>query len=228
MTFKNPYTAVIIAARDKYNAEDTDINRVGIKLDELPKYHVTTPDGLHKTWGPWSLEVWDCKGTAHYGLYHEAMDYEIDFDTINCTADVYDWISHMSAKNARLYGDSCVYFLCKAFEDMCNHSKINLRTTNADFKGTKIAAKYYKSIQQKRNISVRLRHQILERDSFKCRDCGATSTTGATLEVDHTVPVSKGGSNDPSNLRTLCSDCNRGKAARIVNYPDANTDVQTT
>ena len=30
-------------------------------------------------------------------------------------------------------------------------------------------------------------------------------------EVDHIIPVSKGGDNDISNLITSCFDCNRGK-----------------
>lgn len=32
------------------------------------------------------------------------------------------------------------------------------------------------------------------------------------LEIDHVVPRSKGGTDDPSNLVTACLDCNRGKA----------------
>jgi hypothetical protein len=219
MPFKNPYTAVIKAEQAKYDTEYIQ----PIPLSALPETHVKTPDNLNKTWGPWALEVTEYEGKVYYCLYHEAMDYEIDLEHVNSTADIYGWVAHMSAKNTRLYGDCCSYFLCKAFEDICKESKIQLRKTNAEFKGVKIAAKYYKRIQTKRNVSARMRHEIFERDGFKCLDCGNSPANGALLEVDHTIPISKGGSNDPSNLRTLCSDCNRGKAARIVNYPDANT-----
>jgi len=33
-----------------------------------------------------------------------------------------------------------------------------------------------------------------------------------TLEVDHVVPRSRGGTDDPENLVTSCQDCNRGKS----------------
>lgn len=44
---------------------------------------------------------------------------------------------------------------------------------------------------------------ILKRDGYKCVGCGNTRR----LQVHHIIPVSAGGSDDPSNLITLCSDC---------------------
>jgi 5-methylcytosine-specific restriction endonuclease McrA len=44
------------------------------------------------------------------------------------------------------------------------------------------------------------------------------------IEIDHVVPLSKGGSNDLSNLVTACKPCNqakRGKAAHKVKGCDA-------
>ena len=57
-----------------------------------------------------------------------------------------------------------------------------------------------------------LRYQILKRDRV-CQLCGATREQ-ARLEVDHIVPRSKGGTNDPDNLQVLCARCNRGKSNR--------------
>ena len=58
-------------------------------------------------------------------------------------------------------------------------------------------------------ISIRIRFLILQRDRYRCRICKAS---GVKLEVDHVVPLSKGGSNDMDNLQALCVPCNRGKS----------------
>ena len=56
-----------------------------------------------------------------------------------------------------------------------------------------------------------LREYMLEKWHRRCGYCGAQNTR---LEVDHIVPRSKGGSNDPDNLQVLCARCNRGKSNR--------------
>lgn len=45
-----------------------------------------------------------------------------------------------------------------------------------------------------------LRQRVLDRDGRRCTFCGTTKG----LEVHHIVPVAKGGTNDPSNLITVC------------------------
>lgn len=81
------------------------------------------------------------------------------------------------------------------------------------------------------------RFYILQRDNFKCQYCGAKGLD-VELEVDHVVPVSKGGTNDHRNLVTACYKCNRGKrdninlihcgtfvGQRILNYYGINKPV---
>ena len=61
-------------------------------------------------------------------------------------------------------------------------------------------------------IPKKVRFRILRRDGYRCRLCGLTAENGVRLEVDHKVPVAKGGSNLESNLWTLCQPCNSGKS----------------
>jgi len=59
-------------------------------------------------------------------------------------------------------------------------------------------------------ISKKIRFEIFKRDNFKCQYCGG-SPPKVILEVDHIIPVVKGGKNVKHNLLTACFDCNRGK-----------------
>ena len=68
---------------------------------------------------------------------------------------------------------------------------------------------------KRKTMSQRLRFEILKRDGFRCRYCGVTPQA-RVLRVDHVVPVSKGGTNDPLNLVTACDPCNSGKTNRSL------------
>ena len=60
-----------------------------------------------------------------------------------------------------------------------------------------------------------IRYNVLRRDNFTCQKCGATVQDGVKLEVDHIIPVSKGGKTNMNNLQTLCNRCNKGKCDKI-------------
>lgn len=66
-------------------------------------------------------------------------------------------------------------------------------------------------------VSKRLRYEIFKRDQHKCRYCG-NGPPDVVLTIDHVVPVSLGGSDDPTNLVTACRGCNGGKTS---SNPDA-------
>ena len=65
--------------------------------------------------------------------------------------------------------------------------------------------------KERSKMTPKLRYEVLKRDGFRCVMCGASASDGALLEVDHIVPVSKGGETIEENLQTLCRECNRGK-----------------
>jgi 5-methylcytosine-specific restriction endonuclease McrA len=63
------------------------------------------------------------------------------------------------------------------------------------------------------------------RDGWRCARClrkVRTYPPGQSgpdaFHCDHIVPWSQGGSDDPSNLQTLCRDCNLRKGNRIRSY----------
>jgi len=64
---------------------------------------------------------------------------------------------------------------------------------------------------KRRAISKKIRLLILERDGYRCCLCGRTAKE-TKLEVDHKIPLAKGGTDSLNNLWTLCIDCNRGKS----------------
>lgn len=72
---------------------------------------------------------------------------------------------------------------------------------------------------RRKGLSPRLRYEILRRDNHTCRYCGGQAPD-VKLTVDHVVPTTLGGSDDPTNLVAACKDCNAGKASVS---PDAAT-----
>ena len=55
-----------------------------------------------------------------------------------------------------------------------------------------------------------LKEQLMRRQRNKCAYCGHRFTDHY-FEIDHMVPATYGGSNDPSNLQVLCRPCNGRK-----------------
>lgn len=63
------------------------------------------------------------------------------------------------------------------------------------------------------NEWAQIRLYVFQLDNFTCQYCGAA---GVPLECDHVIPVSRGGSNEKSNLKTACRSCNREKSDRTL------------
>ena len=55
-------------------------------------------------------------------------------------------------------------------------------------------------------------------ESPLCTHCEAKGLVKLGEELDHIVPVSKGGSNDPSNLQMLCKECHAQKTIADLGY----------
>lgn len=61
-------------------------------------------------------------------------------------------------------------------------------------------------------VTNKMRFAIYERDHYRCRKCGRKTND---LEVDHIIPIAKGGKSTFDNLQTLCHRCNYRKGSNI-------------
>lgn len=72
--------------------------------------------------------------------------------------------------------------------------------------------------EQRALMTKKLRESIKKRDNFTCCNCGNSIYVepNLLLEIDHIIPVSKGGWTVEDNLQTLCWKCNRAKSDKII------------
>ncbi len=79
-----------------------------------------------------------------------------------------------------------------------------------------------------RSISKETRAYVLDRNGFTCQMCGAVAgephpydaTRKTRLHLGHVIDKSMGGTDDPSNLRAICSVCNEGASNATLTRPD--------
>ena len=78
-----------------------------------------------------------------------------------------------------------------------------------------------------RAISKETRAFVLDRNGFTCQMCGAVAgelhpydpPRKTRLHIGHIIDKSQGGTDDPSNLRALCSVCNEGASNLTLERP---------
>ena len=79
-----------------------------------------------------------------------------------------------------------------------------------------------------RQISKETRAFVLDRNGFTCQMCGAVAgeehpydaTRKTRLHLGHIIDKSMGGSDEPANLRAICSVCNEGASNATLTRPD--------
>lgn len=67
----------------------------------------------------------------------------------------------------------------------------------------------------KRNVSSLTKKMVASNQQWKCGSC--KQTLDYTYEIDHHVPLFKGGSNEINNLIALCRNCH-GKKTLLENF----------
>ena len=80
-----------------------------------------------------------------------------------------------------------------------------------------------------RGISKETRAFVLDRNGFTCQMCGAAAgepnpydaNRKTRLHIGHIIDKSMGGTDEPGNLRAICSVCNEGASNLTLDRPQA-------
>jgi len=62
--------------------------------------------------------------------------------------------------------------------------------------------------------STRFQLRLLLQQGFRCALCGELMLEG--FEMDHIIPLARGGTNDRENFQLACQGCNAEKCAKIM------------
>jgi len=189
--------------------------------DKYGKYHSAT---LCRKYGSWNnvLKFAGMKLNLNRKMSNEEMFEEIErvwtiLGRQPTTTDIKNGISKYSLNSyARRFGgwrkalEAFVDFINSDAEILAEDKCVEPNTPKDVCNDSKENAMHKTS----RDINLRLRFKVLQRDNFKCCACGASPAKDASVElhVDHIMPWAKGGETVFENLQTLCSKCNLGKS----------------
>jgi hypothetical protein len=116
-------------------------------------------------------------------------------------------------KDASFYGETRSFMAEPAHYSECaEFSEYQFR----EVKAKKTAAD---KGRKRSHISKAMRFEIFQRDNFRCYYCGRHKSElppRVHLDLDHKKPHVDGGEDSFENLVAACSDCNNGKANKVI------------
>lgn len=147
---------------------------------------------------------------------------EIQIVTVD---DIEDAMTELiGANKVQFYTSSAKKEIYGCLPNWSEHQRVrNSKKKNPEPENTEINDYYLK-----RHIPYELKKKIVERDKFKCKECGRfICSTPISSErfikmgtglyhIDHIVPVTQGGRATEENLRLLCPQCNLTRKRKLT------------
>jgi HNH endonuclease len=192
---------------ERYLPVDIAMSSYGIGSDEM--FTVPERDGREVREG--NVIRWEESSRVADACYAYTLDLQLTDDYDRLLEHVTDEVFHTIFPNRVL--------LSRLHEVLALYVRGNDQEMLADEPGT---AKFFTKNGRLKRVSPPrwARRAVYFRDQGHCATCGA-DLTGLidplpAEQFDHIVPLSLGGLNDVSNLQLLCQQCNREKAAKLI------------
>lgn len=123
---------------------------------------------------------------------------------------------------------SCIYclapldntFTCEAHA--YRYKRTQMKVWRSSARGRAITNQKKRDRRTGASSRARTMIRLLERDGFDCQMCGERMSIDGhdPMQVDHRVPLARGGGNDQDNLQLLHKSCNARKAAKLPDEAD--------
>ena len=134
----------------------------------------------------------------------------------NCLDDAHAYIFRLTRRQTRYRQQAYVKTAYKVTQIIdqftCDYTYLQKRNEKLRAINYECTLKDYHSKNQRKLMSKELKQKVIIRDNYTCQICGKYMPDGVGLQVDHIIPVSKGGKSVLSNLQVLCSKCNGKKS----------------
>lgn len=166
----------------------TTVHGRTISLEEARRIFEVDP--IIRRFGTWAVTEYgvECL-TTHYAIEKARLKEP-------------DWLRHLIGKTWTVAAD---------VSDALDFAREHFARPKA-IQPTVVREALSRPARQRHSISVRVRFLVLKMYGYRCQLCGATaSDPRVELEIDHKIPLSKGGTNVIENLWVLCRPCNSGK-----------------
>ena len=206
--FRYPYFFVIIdiSGRKKPKVEDL----VDEYLNDGHFSEIANHNQEIEFWKNRSLQRLE---TYHYLKNYRQKQYQKSID------DEHAFVFRFTRRQTRYRQQSYVRFSYEGTVIDRERAFSFLYLKNREYELSKIDHKCtlsaYNNANQRKLMNESLRRRILERDGYTCQKCRLYRPDGNGLEIDHIVPISKGGKTIDTNLQVLCVKCNRKKSNKI-------------
>ena len=214
--FYDNYNVYFKSNLETCNFDDYLLMTIDKKYDLLKQYKLKF-DELNSLYNKYNEEYNDLK---KYISADEAIELKINNDEyIKCQSEIFEQLKNKNTPEFKVviyinYSSKKGRVKKKKYqvynkEQFYNKMQEYLKLRN-ERKLYEISARV-----ERARMSESMRYDVLKRDNFRCQICGASSKDGANLQVDHIIPVSKGGKTEMKNLQSLCSRCNIGKSNKM-------------